>query len=127
MQVDKVHLAVVVDEYGGTAGLITLEDVLEELVGEITDEYDVEQPPPVERLEDGRFRLAASALVADANDDLDQPLPEGDWDTVGGLVFDVFGRVPAAGEVVMLNGRNLEVERVIGRRIETVVVSPARP
>lgn len=125
MQLGKVHLALVVDEYGGTAGLISLEDVLEELVGEITDEFDEDLPPPVERLDDGRFRLSASALVADVNDDLDEPLPEGDWDTVGGLVFDVFGRVPLAGEVVELEGRSLEVERIVGRRIATVLVSPA--
>ncbi|MEA3217342.1 MAG: magnesium and cobalt exporter, family [Acidimicrobiia bacterium] len=122
MQRDKVHLAVVIDEYGGTAGLVTLEDVLEELVGEISDEFDEEEPPLAQRLEDGRVRLDARLLVEDANQYLGRPLPQGHWDTVAGLVFATLGHIPDAGEIADVGGQSVEVERVVGRRIETVLV-----
>jgi CBS domain containing-hemolysin-like protein len=122
MQRDKLHLAVVVDEYGGTAGLVTLEDVLEELVGEIADEFDEEPLPLAQRLDDGRVRLDARLLVEAANQLLDEPLPEGHWDTVAGLVYATLGHVPCSGEVAEVDGQRVEVERVVGRRIETVLV-----
>ncbi len=122
MQRDKFHMAVVVDEYGGVAGLVTLEDLIEELVGEIVDEYDVEEAL-VERLVDGSLRVDARILIDELNDLGTLSLPEGDWDTVGGLVFDVFGRVPGAGEVCEVDGNRLKVERVQGRRITQVLVT----
>jgi CBS domain containing-hemolysin-like protein len=122
MQRDKVHLAVVIDEYGGTAGLVTLEDVLEELVGEISDEFDEEEPPLAQRLDDGRVRLDARLLVEDANEYLGHALPQGHWDTVAGLVFATLGHVPSPGEIADVEGQSVEVERVVGRRIETVLV-----
>ena len=93
MQAEKFHLAVVVDEYGGTAGLVTLEDLIEELVGEIVDEFDVEEPP-VERLASGEIRVSARMAVDEVNELIDAHLPIGAWDTVGGLVFDLLGHVP---------------------------------
>jgi putative hemolysin len=123
MQSDKFHLAVVVDEYGGTAGLVTLEDLIEELVGEIVDEFDVEEVP-VEHLADGGLRVSARLPVDEVNDLLDAHLPTGSWDTVGGLVFDLLGHVPVAGESVTSDGLQLEVDRVNGRRIERVTILP---
>lgn len=122
MQQDKFHMAIVVDEYGGVAGLVTLEDLIEELVGEIVDEYDVEEAL-VERLVDGSLRVDARILIDELNDLGTLALPEGDWDTVGGLVFDVFGRVPGAGDVCEVDGYRLKVERVQGRRITRVLVT----
>ena len=121
MQRDQFHLAVVVDEYGGTAGLVTLEDILEELVGDIADETD-EEPPTLEWLADGTVRLAGALLVEEANEKLSEALPEGDWDTVGGLVTHHFGRVPRPGQIAVFEHCEVEVERVTGRRVATVIV-----
>src|SRR5205085_6208184 len=90
MQSERFHLAVAVDEYGGTAGLVTLEDLIEELVGEIVDEYDVEDPP-IEPLSNGEYRVNARMAVDEVNEFLHARLPAGDWDTVGGLVFNLLG------------------------------------
>jgi len=123
MQSEKFHLAVVVDEYGGTAGLVTLEDLIEELVGEIVDEFDVEETP-VEHLAGGALRVSARLPVDEVNDLLDAHLPTGAWDTVGGLVFDLLGHVPVRSESVTCDGLRLEVDRVNGRRIERVIIVP---
>ena len=122
MQATKFHQAIVVDEYGGTAGLVTLEDLIEELVGEIEDEYDVEEPP-IERLDDGDVRVAARMPIGEVNELLDAELPEGDWDTVGGLVYGLLGHVPTEGETVDCDRRRLTAERVQGRRIGRVRIS----
>ena len=126
MQSAKFHLAVVVDEYGGTAGLVSLEDLIEELVGEIVDEFDVEEPP-VEDLGDGGFQVSARLPVDEVNDLVDRSLPEGAWDTVGGLVFDTLGHVPRVGQSIGFEGVTLVVDRVRGRRIERVRVIPTEP
>ena len=97
MQDRKYHLSIVVDEYGGTAGLVTLEDLIEELIGEIVDEYDVEEPT-VERQADGSVVVTARMAIDDADELLDAELPTGAWDTVGGLLLDLAGRVPREGE-----------------------------
>ncbi len=123
MQSEKFHQAVVVDEYGGTAGLVTLEDLIEELVGEIVDEFDVEEAP-FERLGSGELRVSARLPVDEVNELIDGDLPTGAWDTVGGLVFDVLGHVPVAGESVLVDGVRLVAERVNGRRIERVRIVP---
>jgi putative hemolysin len=93
MQAESYHQAVVVDEYGGTAGLVTLEDLIEELVGEIVDEFDVEEVP-YERLSSGELRVSARLPVDEVNELVDGDLPEGAWDTVGGLLFDLLGHIP---------------------------------
>ncbi len=121
MQSESYHMAVVVDEYGGVAGLVTLEDLIEEIVGEIVDEYDVEEPL-VERQRDGTLRVDARILIDELNDIAGLELPEGDYDTVGGLVFDRFGRVPTVGETCECDGYHLRVERIQGRRIQRVRV-----
>ena len=126
MQDRKVHLAIVVDEYGGTAGLVTLEDLIEELVGEIVDEYDVEEPA-VERLPDGSVVVTGRMGVDDADELLDAHLPQGAWDTVGGLVLDLAGHVPAEGEAVEVDGFRLVAERVHGRRIDQVRIVRTTP
>ena len=118
----KNHLFVVVDEYGGTAGLVTLEDILEELVGEITDESD----PSVDEAEghsiEGGIALSGRLNIDDANDDYDLDLPKDGWDTVGGLVLDLAGGVPEVGDVFATDQYRLTVTRLDGRRIEEVLV-----
>jgi putative hemolysin len=127
MQTGKFHMAVVVDEFGGTAGLVTLEDLLEELVGEITDEYDIEETP-TETLDDGTLIVNARMPVDEVNELLEEhdqrDLPEGgDWDTVGGLLYSLLGHVPSEGEEADVDGRRLTAERVQGRRISRVRIS----
>lgn len=122
LQADAVHLAVVIDEYGDFVGLVTIEDVLEEIVGEIVDEHDQEQEL-VELLDDGRFRIDARLGVDDLNELLGTDLPEEGWDTVGGLVFGTLGRVPRPGERVELDRTTIEVEVLQGRRVAKVVVT----
>jgi CBS domain containing-hemolysin-like protein len=122
MQEHKNHQAIVVDEYGGTAGLVTLEDLIEELVGEIVDEYDVEEPP-VQRLGEGEVSVTARLPVDELNELLDADLPEGDWDTVGGLLFNVLGRIPVEGEAVDVDGVHLVAERVQGHRIGRIRIN----
>jgi putative hemolysin len=119
MQDRKFHLSVVVDEYGSTAGLVTLEDLIEELVGEIVDEYDVEEPT-VERLGDGSIVVTGRMAIDDADDLLDAELPQGAWDTVGGLLLDLAGHIPTEGEAVEVDGFRLVAQRVQGRRIGRV-------
>jgi CBS domain containing-hemolysin-like protein len=123
MQERKFHQAIVVDEYGGTAGLVTLEDLIEELVGEIVDEYDVEDPP-VQPLGGGEMSVTARLPVDELNELLDVELPEGDWDTVGGLLFNALGRVPVEGESVEMDGVRLVAEKVQGHRIGRIRITP---
>jgi putative hemolysin len=119
MQAEQFHMAVVVDEYGGVAGLVTLEDLIEELVGEIVDEFDVEEPM-AEPLAGGAYRVNARMPLDEVNDLLAADLPEGDWDTVGGLLFSWLGHVPVNGESVDIGTHRLTATRVQGRRIGLV-------
>jgi CBS domain containing-hemolysin-like protein len=119
MQAEQYHLAVVVDEYGGTAGIVTLEDLIEELVGEIFDEFDVDEPL-VEPLSEQEYRVSGKMAVDEVNELLGTDLPIGDWDTVGGLVLHLGGHVPAEGEQLTTGGDLLVAERVQGRRIGSV-------
>ena len=119
MQADRYHLAIVVDEHGGTAGLVTMEDLLEEVVGEIEDEFD-QVEPLAQPLAGGGLRVHGRMPIDELNDLLGETLPDGDWDTVGGLIFDALGHVPEVGEAVEVAGRRFEVEQVEGRRITRV-------
>jgi CBS domain containing-hemolysin-like protein len=119
MQTGSVHIAIVVDEYGGTAGLVTMEDLLEELVGEIHDEFDTDAEP-IEWMADGSALVNATMNVGDLNDELGLQLPDDPWDSVGGLVFGTLGRVPVPGDEVEVTGVTMVVERVDGRRISRV-------
>lgn len=122
MQSSQVHMAIAIDEFGGTAGLVTIEDLLEELVGEIVDEYDTETRM-VEPLEEGGFLVDARLPVDDLNNLLNTRFPDADWDTVGGLVLGLAGRVPMIGERFEFDGAVLVPERVQGRRVERVRVA----
>ena len=130
----KVHIAIVLDEYGGTAGLVTIEDLLEEIVGEIQDEYDVEEPI-VERLSDHEARVDGRADVDELLElfDLDLRLEDADeYDTVGGLMYHRIGGVPSPGDTVDVDGLRLTVETTDGRRVGKVLVTrqadrPPRP
>ncbi|MGL5861328.1 MAG: hemolysin family protein [Phycicoccus sp.] len=128
MQRDQTHFAVVVDEYGGTAGLVTIEDILEEIVGEITDEYDRETPE-VESLGDGRVRVSATMHVDDLAELFEVDLDDDEVDTVGGLIGKVSGRVPILGSTAEVAGLHLTAERMSGRRhrVATVVVERVQP
>jgi CBS domain containing-hemolysin-like protein len=121
LQTRQVHLAVVVDEYGATVGLITIEDILEELVGEIVDEYDHEVPL-VEELDGERWRVDARLPVDDLAELVAARLPDEEWDTVGGLLFGMLGHIATPGESVAIDGVRLTAEQVRGRRISKVLV-----
>ncbi|MEO9180482.1 MAG: hemolysin family protein [Acidimicrobiales bacterium] len=124
----KTHLFVVVDEYGGTAGLVTLEDILEELVGEITDESDpsVEGGDDLKTIEHG-LELSGRLNIDDANVEYGLALPKDGWDTIGGLVMDLAGGVPEVGDVYATRRYRLTVLRLEGRRVEEVLVESLVP
>ena len=123
MQRLAAHVAIVVDEYGGTAGLVTLEDILEEVVGEISDEFDTDEPD-VERLGDDAYRVRSRLHIEEVGDLFDLQLEDEEVDTVGGLLAKALGRVPIAGARAVVAGLELVAERFEGRRkqLATVIV-----
>lgn len=126
LQAARTHIAIVADEYGGTAGLVTIEDVLEEIVGEIFDEYDLEVPM-IEDLGDGRIRVDARLSVDDLNEYFGTAIELESADTVGGLFAALAGRIPARGESVEIEGLRLVADDLEGTRILHVTVEPAAP
>jgi CBS domain containing-hemolysin-like protein len=131
MQKDQIHMAIVIDEYGGTAGLITIEDILEEIVGEIADEYD-DEAEEIEWLSDSQARLSARLNLDDFASAFKIELEESareDVDSVGGLLAKQLGRVPIPGSEITVEGWNLVAERPVGRRhrIATVLATKAQP
>ncbi len=126
MQRDRNHFAIVVDEYGGTAGIVTIEDLLEEIVGEITDEYDADTPAPIEPLADGSVRVSARLPVEDLGELFDVELPDEDVETVGGLLAQLLGRVPLPGSEATVSGLLLHGEYGVDRRgrprVQTLLV-----
>jgi CBS domain containing-hemolysin-like protein len=127
MQARQIHLAIVIDEYGGTAGLVTIEDILEEIVGEITDEYDQERPL-VEWLDPDRARVTARLPMTDLEELFGVSIEAEDVETVGGLLAHALGRVPIAGSTATVAGLTLTAESLAGRRnrIGTVTVERAQ-
>lgn len=121
MQASKTHMAIVVDEFGGTAGLVTIEDLLEELVGEIVDEYDDEELL-FEDQGDGTWKVDGRLSVHDLSEMIEVDLPDDEWDTVAGLVLGLAGRVPRERERFDVEGVSFTVRRVQGRRVQEVVV-----
>ena len=117
------HLAVVVDEYGGTAGLLTIEDVLEQIVGEIGDEHDLEQAPELVRQEDGSYLVSAKMRIEEFDEQIGSELDTGEFDTVGGLVIHRLGRLPKRGEQVQAGDWLFEVLLADRRRIKRLMVS----
>jgi len=123
MQRDHFHLAIVADEYGSIVGLVTLEDCLEELVGDIIDEHD-DEDQMVRSLSNGEFLVDGAMSISDFNEQFDLELPDEDWDTVGGFVFATLEHVPRIGESIDFDGWKFVAEEVEGRRIRQVRVSP---
>ena len=119
MQASKSHLAIVVDEYGGTAGLVSLEDILEELIGEIVDEFDREESL-VQEQSDGSLLLSGRLPVDDFEKLTGITTGEGDWDTIGGFVFGLLGHVPEVGETIVHDGWELTAKEINNRRINTI-------
>ena len=116
------HLAVVVDEFGGTAGLVTLEDILEQIVGEIQDERDIDEVAPIQVVGEDQLRVEGGVALSELEGVLGHSFDREDVSTVGGLVLAEFGRVPRTGEVIDLDGYRLIVEQVIRRRVRRVAV-----
>ena len=130
MQRKKIHLSVVLDEYGELAGVVTIEDLLEEIVGNIYDEFDPAEPPELEQLEDGLWRVSGSLSVEDLAEELDLDLPEDeDYDTVGGMVLSQLRTIPEDGShpVVEVDGLELSVEQVEDHRIRSVLLRKKPP
>lgn len=122
----KEHMAIVLDEYGGTAGLVTMEDLLEEIVGEILDEYD--EPLPPEALQSGNVTLVPGSMnIGEFNERFTLAVPDADYTTIGGFVFGVLGRLPVAGDRITAHGASFTVKELEGRRIETLAVEIAGP
>ncbi len=120
----RAHMAVVLDEYGGTAGIVTMEDLVEEVIGDIADEYDMASREAIEV--DGVLELAGSISLVDARSDHRLRIPEGEWSTLGGFVFGALGRVPKIGDRVRIIGGELEVVAMDGRRVAAVRVHRER-
>ncbi|HEY9396465.1 MAG TPA: transporter associated domain-containing protein [Burkholderiales bacterium] len=122
-RVSRNHMAIVVDEYGSVAGLITIEDVLEQIVGDIEDEHDFDEiEDNILRERSGRWRVKAQTDIADFNEQFGSHFPDDEHDTVGGLVISLFGRLPKRGESIAVDGFKFTVQRADSRRVHTLVV-----
>ncbi len=120
MQAGHVHMAMVVDEYGGIAGLVTLEDIFEEIVGEIQDEYDQSEEAPYVQVGEGEYIFQGRVDLGDFNEVMGSQLPTEDIETLGGFIYEQVGRVPASGESLQVGDISLTIEQVTGRRIRKV-------
>lgn len=127
MQEEKVHMAIVLDEHGTVVGVVTLEDLVEEVVGEIQDEYDVEEFPQIEEIGPNEWRVDARVPIDEVNEEDAIDLPRGDWDTVGGLLINAFERVPNRGESIDIDNYRIWVEQTAGRRVTRVRIKLVQP
>ncbi|MCI0518799.1 MAG: hemolysin family protein [Chloroflexi bacterium] len=127
MQAQRVHMAIVVDEYGGVAGLVTMEDIVEEILGEIQDEYDLGEESPYQELPEGQYIFLGRVDLDDFNEVLDSHLPKEEADTLGGFIYSKLGRAPSSGETLRVDDLLLSVEQVSGRRIRKVRVARQSP
>ncbi|MDP3767243.1 MAG: transporter associated domain-containing protein, partial [Dehalococcoidia bacterium] len=123
MQRARIHMAVVVDEYGGSTGIVTLEDIVEQIVGEIEDEHD-RTPASVERLPDGSYWVAARTHIDELNEALDWSLPKQDFETVAGLVLAMLHRIPRTGEEFQIPGYTITVLEADARHVGAVKIAP---
>jgi CBS domain containing-hemolysin-like protein len=126
MRARRMLLAFVVDEQGGMEGIVTMEDLLEELVGDISDEYDREEVR-IEELADGAVRVNGRVSIDDVNEALDVKLPQDEWDTIGGLMLSLAGEIPEEGQTVRFENLRLKAEKVVGRRIKSVLITRDQP
>jgi magnesium and cobalt transporter len=125
---NRNHIAIVVDEYGGVSGLVTIEDVIEQIVGDIEDEYDFDETEDnilVDR--SGRYRVKAGTEIGDFNEHFDTAFPDDDHDTVGGLVVGRFGRLPKRGDTIAIDGFTFQVLRADSRKVHSLLVEKPRP
>lgn len=122
-RLNRNHIAMVVDEYGTTSGLLTIEDVLEEIVGEIGDEYDSQEAPPIQKQDGGHFQVLALTRIEDFNTHFEAELSDEDYDTVGGLVMYELGRLPRKGDAVDVGGYHFKVLQADRRRVHSVEVT----
>jgi magnesium and cobalt transporter len=127
-RVSRNHMAIVVDEYGGVAGLVTIEDVLEQIVGDIDDEYDFDETGDNIVLDNtGRYRVKATTEIEDFNQAFKTELSDEEFDTIGGLVIQHLGRLPKRGEVVQIGNLRIQVLRADSRRVHTLLIDPQYP
>lgn len=122
----KLHIAIVVDEYGGVAGVVTLEDILEEIVGEIEDEFDSDTLPEIQRINQTTYEIDPRLPLSNFNEAFNLDLPTDDFDTIGGYVFDIFGKVPEKDEEVQENGLSYKIKDIQGTIISRIVVKKIR-
>jgi magnesium and cobalt transporter len=118
----KNHLAIVLDEYGGTAGLITMEDIIEEIIGDIHDEYDQEEEENIREVSPGVLLATGQTSISDLNDKLDPPLPEGDYETLGGFLTDQVSRVPLPDESILFDDYVFYIRAADSRKVEEVEI-----
>jgi CBS domain containing-hemolysin-like protein len=123
----KTHIAIVIDEFGGISGLVTLEDILEEIVGEIEDEHDPEQARDIMRLDNGSFEVSGACPLEDLAEELDIELQSDEFETVGGMIYDLVGSVPTEGISLSWENNKIKVLEVEGQRIVRVLVTPVNP
>ena len=119
----KLHLAIVVDEYGGIDGIVTLEDVLEQIVGDINDEFDSEELPELQKIKDNFYEVDSRMTLSDFNAELKLELPENEFDTIGGYVLDLFGKIPSKNEEIQANGISYKIKVIKGTVISRITVT----
>jgi len=122
----KLHLAIVVDEYGGVGGIVTMEDILEEIVGEINDEFDIEELPEFEKKGPNTWEVDSRMLISDFNDELGLSLPDDTSDTMGGFVFYLFGRIPEKDEVIKYENLTFRIKEIEGTKVLRLTVTMSR-